>query len=170
METTYIIIALLVVGSMLTLMLGLRAQGNRKSAMMATMMANAALTPVSLRDLEMTKSSSDRILIPIARKFNTLGRLLTPSKNLEQLQRDLIKAGLMEKISVPDFMGIRVLAGVGGTVLGYFFFGVGQNTVAMALYSFVAASTRRSGVGVVVRAGDRCVAPGRRCGGRLVGR
>ncbi|MEZ4673549.1 MAG: type II secretion system F family protein [Caldilineaceae bacterium] len=62
--------------------------------------------------------------MPMARRFHMLGRLLTPSKNLEQLQRDLIKAGLMEKISVPDFMGIRVLAGLGAAALIYFFYGI----------------------------------------------
>lgn len=137
METSYIIIALLVTGSMLTLMFGMRAQRNQKATMMATVMANAALSPVSLRDLEMTRSSNDRILIPIARRFNKLGRLLTPSQNLEQLQRDLIKAGMMEKISVPDFMGIRVLGGIGGIAIAYFFFGVGQDNLSALLYSFV---------------------------------
>lgn len=135
METGYIAIALLVMGSMLTLMLGVRTQRNRKADMIATAMANAALAPASLRELEMTKSSTDRILMPIARRFHKIGRLLTPSSNLEQLQRDLIKAGLMEKISVPDFMGIRVLGGVGGVAFAYFFFGVSKDAFSATLFS-----------------------------------
>ncbi len=136
MEIIYIIITLLVMGSVLTLMLGLRTQRNRKAQMLATAMANAAFAPASLRELEMTKSSSDRILMPIARRFHRLGRMLTPSSNLEQLQRDLIKAGLMEKISVPDFMGIRVLAGVGGIAMAYFFFGAGKDPMSAMLFCF----------------------------------
>lgn len=135
MESTYIIITLLVTASTFTLMLGIRAQRNRKAAMMATAMANAALAPASLRDLEMAKSSTDRIFMPLARRFHKLGRLLTPSSNLEQLQRDLIKAGLMEKISVPDFMGIRVLGGIGTALLIYFLYAVNQPLLSAVLLS-----------------------------------
>lgn len=135
MEITAVFISLLVVGAMFTLMLGIRAQRNRKSDMIATAIANSALAQVSLRDLEMERSSTDRILMPIARRFHKLGRLLTPSSNLEQLQRDLIKAGMMEKISVPDFMGIRVLGGVGGVALAYFFFGVKYDSITAMMIS-----------------------------------
>jgi len=98
-------------------------------------MSNAALAPASLRDLEMAKSSTDRIFMPLARRFTMLGRLLTPSKNLEQLHRDLIKAGMMNKISVPDFMGIRVLVGIGLATFIYFFYGINQPALSALLIS-----------------------------------
>lgn len=135
MNTTYLLISLLVTGSIFTLMLGLRAYRNRQHAMLVAAMSNAAMAPASLRDLEMAKSSTDRIFMPLARRFTMLGRLLTPSKNLEQLQSDLIRAGLTNKISVPDFMGIRVLGGIGTTAVTYFFYGINQPFSSAMLFS-----------------------------------
>ena len=40
-------------------------------------------------------------------------RLLTPARNLAQLQRDLIMAGLVGKLTVTDFLGLRFLVGAG---------------------------------------------------------
>ena len=47
--------------------------------------------------------------------------MLTPSKNLAQLQQELMRAGLLDKFSVTDFMGLRVLAGVGAAIFAYFY-------------------------------------------------
>ncbi len=135
MTTTYLLISLLVTGTVFTLMLGLRSARNRKHTMLVAAMSNAALVPASLRDLEMARSSTDRIFMPLARRFTMLGRLLTPSKNLEQLQSDLIRAGLTNKISVPDFMGIRVLGGIGATTITYFFYGINQPPSSAMLFS-----------------------------------
>ncbi len=135
MNTTYLLISLLVTGSIFTLIVGVRSYRNRQHAMLIAAMSNAAMVPASLRDLEMAKSSTDRIFMPMARRFTMLGRLLTPSKNLEQLQSELIKAGLTNKISVPDFMGIRVLAGIGTTTFTYFFYGINQDPSSALLFS-----------------------------------
>jgi tight adherence protein C len=135
MNPTYLIITALVMGSVLALTIGLRAARNRKSAVLATAMNNAALAPASLRELEMAKSSTDRILMPLARRFTLLGRMLTPSKNLQQLQSDLVRAGLITKISVADFMGIRVIGGIGAATLTYFFFAIQQPLLAAISFS-----------------------------------
>jgi tight adherence protein C len=52
-----------------------------------------------------------------------------------QLQSELIKAGLANKISVPDFMGIRVLAGIGTLICTYFFYGINQPASSAVLFS-----------------------------------
>ena len=136
MNTTYILISLMVMGSAFMLVLGIRTYQNRKAAEIAAAMANSALVPVTLRDLQMAKSSTDRILMPMARRFTMLGRLLTPSSNLEQLLHDLIQAGMADKISVADFMGIRVLGGIGAATLTYFFFGIKYDLISAVLFSF----------------------------------
>jgi len=126
----------MVMGSAFTLILGMRAHQNRKASEIAAAMANSALVPPSLRELQMAKSSTDRILIPMARRFTMLGRLLTPSRNLEQLQHDLILAGMSDKISVADFMGIRVLGGIGLAAFTYFFYAIQQPMLSSILFSF----------------------------------
>lgn len=136
MNTSYILISLMVMGSAFMLILGVRSYQNRKAAEIAAAIANSSVVPVSLRDLEMAKSSTDRILMPMARRFTMLGRLLTPSSNLEQLQQDLIRAGLSDKISVADFMGVRVIGGIGAAALTYFFFGIQYELLSAISFSF----------------------------------
>lgn len=136
MNTSYILISVMVMGSAFMLILGVRAHQNRKAAEIAAAMANSAGALTSLRDIQMAKSSSERILMPMARRFTMLGRLLTPSQNLGQLQQDLIRAGMIDKISVTDFMGIRVLGGIGAAALTYFFFGIKYDMISAMLFSF----------------------------------
>lgn len=116
-----LLIALLMTGFVFTMVMGIHTQRNRKQAEVAAAMSNMAMRPVGLRELEMTRSSNDRILKPLLRSFHGLGRMLTPSKNLAQLQQELMRAGLLDKMSVTDFMGLRVLAGVGAAMLAYFY-------------------------------------------------
>lgn len=121
MENNSLLTAVLVAASIFMLMVGVYTQRNRKRAEVTATMNNMAMRPVGLRELEMTRSSSDRIWKPLLRSFHGLGRMLTPSKNLAQLQQELMRAGLLDKLSVTDFMGLRVLAGVGGALFAYFY-------------------------------------------------
>lgn len=121
MENNSLLAAFLMAASVFTLMVGIYVQRNRKRAEVTAAMSNMAMSPVGLRELEMTRSSSDRIWKPLLRRFHGLGRMLTPSKNLAQLQQELMRAGLLDKFSVTDFMGLRVLAGVGAGMLAYFY-------------------------------------------------
>jgi tight adherence protein C len=69
-----------------------------------------AVTP---RARELAKPWHERLLKPLLRYLHGLGRLLTPARNLEQLRRDLTLAGLSERWTVIDFLGLRFLAGIG---------------------------------------------------------
>jgi tight adherence protein C len=126
---------MLVTGFVFTVMMGIYTQRNRKQAAVTATMANVAMRPVGLRDLEMTRSSKDRIFKPLLRSFHGLGRLLTPSNNLQQLQHDLLMAGMMDKLSVTDFMGLRVLAGVGVAIATYFYFAADYPMSSAMLFS-----------------------------------
>lgn len=136
MENTSLLAALLVMGSVLALMMGIRTQQNRKRAAIEAAMANVAMAPLGLRELEMSRSSTDRIVKPLIRSFTGLGRLLMPSRNLQQLQRDLTMAGMVDKLSVADFMGLRVLVGVGAALFAYFFFSADQPMASALLFAF----------------------------------
>lgn len=132
MENNSLFAALLVAASIFMLMAGIYTQRNRKRAEVAAAMSSMAMRPVGLRELEMTRSSNDRIWKPLLRSFHGLGRMLTPSKNLAQLQQELLRAGLLDKLSVTDFMGLRVLAGVGVAMLAYFY-AIAQYPLSSAL-------------------------------------
>jgi tight adherence protein C len=67
-------------------------------------------TATSLRELELAKPWRERLLLPLLRSLHGLGRLLTPSRNFEQLQQDLVQAGLLDRLAVIDFLGLRFLA------------------------------------------------------------
>ncbi|MBX3014637.1 MAG: type II secretion system F family protein [Caldilineaceae bacterium] len=121
METTTLLIAVLVATSIFAALAGIHTQRNQKRFAIAAAMNQMSAQPTNLRDLEMARSSSERLLKPLLRRLHGLGRIVTPSRNLEQLQRDLIMAGLNEKFSVTDFMGLRVLVGAGMALLSYLY-------------------------------------------------
>lgn len=121
MESTTLLIALLVTGSILMLLAGIHIQRNRNRVVIAAAMATMTARPTDLRELEMARSSTERLLKPLLRRLHGLGRIVTPSRNLEQLQRDLLMAGLIDRFSVTDFMGLRVLVGGGAAFLAYFY-------------------------------------------------
>lgn len=137
MEQISVVVAGLVASMAIMVVMGIRAQRNKKTVTIAAVMANTAVGPTRLRDLEMARSSQERIFKPILRRLHLLGRLLTPSRNLQQLQTDLLMAGLLEKFSVTDFMGLRVLVGVGGSVFAYVFFSNERPLLSALLFAFV---------------------------------
>lgn len=67
----------------------------------------------TVRELTLAKPRRERILKPVLRGLHGFGRILTPARNIAQFQNDLIKAGLLERLTVIDFLGIRMLAGLG---------------------------------------------------------
>ncbi len=71
---------------------------------------NPLLTP---REIELTKPWQERLLKPLLQHLHGAGKLLTPSRNIDQLRHDLITAGLLERLTVIDFLGLRSLVGAG---------------------------------------------------------
>ncbi len=136
MENTSLLAAILVTASVLAMLLAIRAQQNRKIIAINLAMSSMALGPTGLRDLEMTQSPNERLLKPLLQRFTLLGRLLTPSRNLLQLQQDLLMAGLLDKLSVTDFMGLRVLSGLGGGLFAYFLLSANRPPSSALLFAF----------------------------------
>jgi tight adherence protein C len=115
-----LLITLLITTSTLLAFMGLRAQRARREALIsAAVMGRGAPGTLGLRDIELSKPWAERVLKPTLRRLTGLGRALTPTRNIAHLQRDLILAGLQERMSVADFLGLRFLIGIG---LATFFF------------------------------------------------
>ncbi|MEZ4706239.1 MAG: type II secretion system F family protein [Caldilineaceae bacterium] len=112
MESSYYIIALLVMVSTITIFMGLRMQRiHRENAISAALNGGVA-GPPSLRELELAKPRAERLFMPFLRHMHGLGRMLTPTRNLMQLQHDLILAGFASRLSLTDFLGLRFLSGL----------------------------------------------------------
>lgn len=106
-----VLVAVLVSTMILTLGMALRSERERRRLVVLDSPAGAVAVP-SLRELELAKPWRERLFKPVLRRLYGAGRLLTPVRNIEQLQQDLILAGLFERLTVIDFLGLRIFAGV----------------------------------------------------------
>lgn len=104
------------------------ARRNRKLAREAVESGIAPIIPLDPRGLEMERSFSTRSLKPFLSKLQRFGRKLTPSGNIEKLQRQLLIAGHPKGLTITDFLGLRFLAGAG--------IGIGAFVVATARTDF----------------------------------
>lgn len=75
---------------------------------------------VSLEEVEMSLSFSDRVLVPLTRGVANLMERLTPQKTLESTAHKLEIAGLARRLSATEFWAIRLFATVGLSALIYF--------------------------------------------------
>ena len=75
---------------------------------------------VSLQEVEMSLSFSDRILVPLMRGLANLVTRFTPQQTLESTAHRLEVAGLARRLSAAEFWGIRLVATVGLSILIYF--------------------------------------------------
>lgn len=131
-------VAGLVIITIFLVAMGLRSSRSRRNSIASAALAGRpGAADVDLRSLEMTQPSTERLLMPLARMLTGVGRIFTPQTNLAQWQRDLLMAGLINRISVTDFLGIRALA---GTVLGltsFFLFSTGTSGFSALLFALI---------------------------------
>ncbi len=76
--------------------------------------------PVSLDEVEMSLSFTDRILVPMTRGLANLVTRITPQKMLESTAHKLEVAGLARRLSASEFWAIRLFATVGLAALIFF--------------------------------------------------
>jgi tight adherence protein C len=76
--------------------------------------------PVSMEEVEMSLSFSDRVLLPIVRGMAHLVVRFTPQQTLESTAHKLEVAGLSRRMSASEFWTIRLVATVGLSVLIFF--------------------------------------------------
>ncbi|MFN8490669.1 MAG: type II secretion system F family protein [Caldilineaceae bacterium] len=109
-QTLYLLIALMVMGFIIAVIMGIRNRYINR-AMVLSAVANRSLAVPTIREIEMAKPWRERVFKPTLNRLTGFGRIFTPARNLEQLQRDLIMAGLVDKFTVTDFLGLRFLSG-----------------------------------------------------------
>jgi tight adherence protein C len=107
-ESIPVLIALFASCSIFAMMMGLRSRSTGAIRVTAAA-AHIQMTATSVRELELAKPWRERVLRPVLRSLYGLGRLLTPNRNFEQIQQDLVRAGLLERLTVIDFLGLRFL-------------------------------------------------------------
>ncbi len=138
-EITAMLAAGLVTLSLVLGMMGLRSSRNRRNAIASAALMGGGVggMNIDLRSVESGESMSERLFKPLIRSLTGFGRVLTPANNLAQWQRDLVMSGLINRISVTDFLGIRALV---GTVLGigaFFVLSVNMARFSALLFAFV---------------------------------
>jgi tight adherence protein C len=111
------LVSLLAATVVFVLLMGLRSMRIRNQMSTVGIQVTRAVTP-DLRQLELRSPFSERVLKPMLRRLNRMGRYLTPASSIAQLQQSLIVAGLPGGLTVTDFMGLRFLAGasLGGLI------------------------------------------------------
>jgi len=117
-QTLYLMIALMVMGFIIAVIMGIRNRYVNR-AMVMSAVANRGLAVPTIREIEMAKPWRERVFKPTLNRLTGFGRLFTPARNLEQLQRDLIMAGLVDKFTVTDFLGLRFLSGAACSAVAF---------------------------------------------------
>ena len=138
MQSLYLLIALMVMAAVITLMMGMRSHQANRDKLVSAMLGHKKAPPPTLRDLEMAQSWRERLFKPALGRLTNFGRMLTPARNIEQLQRDLIRAGLVGKLSVTDFLGLRFLIGAAASALMFFMGSLNRPLSSAILYAFAA--------------------------------
>ncbi|RPI51967.1 MAG: hypothetical protein EHM56_08910, partial [Chloroflexi bacterium] len=104
-----LLFGLAVGGAVLTLLLGLRRQGEVQAVEQERMYAiGAAFT---LEDVELSRPLQERVLKPIFSKVLAFLARFSPQANLLDLHHRLELAGRPNNWSAVDLVGVRVLAG-----------------------------------------------------------
>lgn len=138
MQSLYLLIALMVMAAVITLMMGMRSHQANRDKLVAAMLGPKKAPQPTLRDLEMAQSWRERLFKPALGRLTNFGRMLTPARNIEQLQRDLIRAGLVGKLTVTDFLGLRFLIGAAASALMLFMGSLNRPLSSAILYAFAA--------------------------------
>jgi tight adherence protein C len=115
----YLLISCLIAASILAVSMGLYTYRANRQFVVDRAVPDKAAVP-TVRDLELAQPWRERIVKPILQSLSGTGRALTPARNVQQLQEDLIKAGLLDSLTVIDFIGLRILTGAGLGTLTFF--------------------------------------------------
>ena len=108
-----LVVTLLVMGCIFTITMALRTAQQRSqiSTVGASLTrGNNNSNLPDMRQVKLRQPFSERVLKPMLRQLYGMGRYLTPSASVGQLQQKLIVAGMPGGMTVTDFLGLRFLA------------------------------------------------------------
>jgi tight adherence protein C len=103
-------ITLIVMGFIFFVTMALRSMQQRQQISTVGAAMSRSTAP-DLRQMRLRQPFSERVLKPLLRQLYGMGRYLTPSTSINQLQEKLIVAGMPGGMTVTDFMGLRFLTG-----------------------------------------------------------
>jgi len=112
-----LLVSLLIAISTFTLIMAVRTQYGVADTRVPIRPGTPAAPTV--RELALARPWHERLLRPLIQRLRGMGKLLTPSRNLEQLRHDLAMAGLLDSLTVIDFLGLRALVGAGLGAAGF---------------------------------------------------
>lgn len=107
-----LVVTLLVMGCIFTITMALRTAQQRSqiSAVGASLTRSNNNNIPDMRAVKLRQPFSERVLKPMLRQLYGMGRYLTPTTSISQLQQKLIIAGMPGGMTVTDFLGLRFLA------------------------------------------------------------
>jgi tight adherence protein C len=115
-----LVITMLVVGFVFAVVMALRgAQQRSRISMVGAAITRGGNNTPDARQMTLRLPFSERVLKPVLRRLYGLGRYLTPSASISQLQQKIIIAGMPGGMTVTDFLGLRFL--VAATLAGVVF-------------------------------------------------
>ncbi|NOX64135.1 MAG: type II secretion system F family protein [Chloroflexi bacterium] len=135
-STTLLLISLAVSGLLFSLMMIVISRLRSPSPLERVPLE--VLSPAARMQVEVEEwtpqqaSKRERLLKPFFRRLQRIGERLTPAKNIERLQMQLVRANHPGGLSVADFLGLRVLVGILAGIVA-FMATFSQYDVVMAL-------------------------------------
>ncbi|MFZ1709971.1 MAG: type II secretion system F family protein [Anaerolineae bacterium] len=91
----------------------------------------------SYEQLELQTTFSERVMQPLLRRILASASRFAPAGNVERLKHDLIVAGNPRNLTLIDFMGLRLVAGLVAAVIAFFLLSWrGMNGISAILFSF----------------------------------
>lgn len=118
------LVVILVIGAVLLVIVGLRERhgGDPLQERLAEFAARGE--PVNLEEIELSQPFSDRVIIPLARKFGEFATRFTPQNAIQATSRKLELAGSPRGIDPAVFWSARIFAAVGLGAFLLFIFSV----------------------------------------------
>jgi len=115
-----LVVALILIGAIVLIVVGLRDKGGNDPLQQRLAEYAARGETVTLEEIELSQPLSERVIIPVARKFGEFATKFTPQNALQSTAKKLELAGSPRGLDPALFWALRLLASFG--VGGFLFF------------------------------------------------
>lgn len=124
--------ALVIIGAVVLVVVGMQDESRDEDPLEARLSEYAARgEQVTLEEIELSQSITDRVFIPMIRKIGDITERFTPQNVIDQTSRKLKLAGSPKGLDPTTFWASRFIASVGIVGLLLFLFSVGSNNLTV---------------------------------------
>jgi tight adherence protein C len=124
--------ALVIIGAVVLVVVGMQDESRDEDPLEARLSEYAARgEQVTLEEIELSQSITDRVFIPMIRKIGDITERFTPQNVIDQTSRKLKLAGSPKGLDPTTFWASRFIASVGIVGLFLFLFSVGSNNLTV---------------------------------------